>query len=255
MTETHPPETAILEGHIAIRAALEAGSRPIERILIDRTRRDRKGELARTAQLAEAAGVPVARVTPDEVDAQASGKTHGGIIAHCGPRHFVPLEALLPADHAPFVVMLDGVEDPFNFGQAIRAVYAAGADGLVMRPRNWMSAAGIVARASAGASERIPTAVADTAEAAAGFFRQRGLIIATTARKRTTPLYNADLTAPLFLLIGGEKRGITRSFLDAADLVIAIPYGRRFGESLGTTAAAAVLAFEVMRQRQASHST
>jgi 23S rRNA (guanosine2251-2'-O)-methyltransferase len=63
------------------------------------------------------------------------------------------------------------------------------------------------------------------------------------------PIDRADLTQPLFLLIGGEKRGITRSFLRQADLRLEIPYGRAFRQSLGVTAAAAILGYEVMRQR------
>lgn len=251
---TTQPETASLEGHIAIRAALESGSRPLHRVLIDQSKRDRGGQLARIARLARAAGVPVERVSADEITAQANGKTHGGALALCGARRFVTLEALLEdagaTGRAPFVAMIDGVEDPFNFGQAVRALYAAGADGLVVRPRNWMSAASIVARSSAGASERIPTAVAETAEDAAAFMRARGLTVATTAKKRAVSLYDADLSVPLFILIGGEKRGVTRSFLEGADLIIEIPYGRAFPESLGTTAASAILAFEIMRQRR-----
>ncbi len=246
-------QQAILEGHITIQAALEANSRPIHTIYIDRASRDRHGDLARLARLAETVSVPVERVEATVIAAHASGQTHGGAIALCGPRRFVPLAQLLPAGgRAPFIAMIDGVEDPFNFGQAIRALYAAGVDGLVVRPRNWMSAAGIVGRASAGASERLPTAVAAQAEEAARFFRAHGLQIVTTAHlPRAVPLYDADLTGPLFLLIGGEKRGITRSFLERADLVLQIPYGRRFAGSLGTTAATAVLAFEIMRQRRA----
>lgn len=251
---TPQPETASLEGHIAIRAALESGSRPLHRVLIDQSKRDRGGHLARITRLARAADVPVERVSADTITEQASGKTHGGVLALCGPRRFVPLAALLEGttgdQHSPFVAMIDGVEDPFNFGQAVRALYAAGADGLIVRPRNWMSAASIVARSSAGASERIPTAIADTAEDAAAFMRARGLTVATTAKKRAVNLYAADLTVPLFILIGGEKRGVTRSFLEGADLIIEIPYGRAFPESLGTTAASAILAFEIMRQRQ-----
>lgn len=64
-------------------------------------------------------------------------------------------------------------------------------------------------------------------------------------------IYEADLSGPLFLVIGGERRGITRSFLDQADLLLEIPYAQPFDQSLGTTAATAVLAFEVMRQRAA----
>jgi 23S rRNA (guanosine2251-2'-O)-methyltransferase len=240
-------DQAILEGFVSVQAALRSGSRDIQAIYLRRDKWDQ--DAAWLEQHAAAAGVPVERVTGDVIDSYAGGTTHGGVLALVGPRRFVGLDQIGAGRPAPFVAMLDGVEDPFNFGQALRALYAAGADGLVLRPRNWMSAAGVVARASAGASEWLPTAVAETAQDAADFFRARGLRIACAARDRAIPLYEADLTAPLFLVIGGEKRGITRSFLEQADLRLAIPYAADFDQSLGTAAATAVLAFEVMRQR------
>ncbi|MDZ4767050.1 MAG: RNA methyltransferase [Chloroflexota bacterium] len=242
------PEASLLEGLIAVAAALDAASRPIQRLIIDRDRRDY--ETIKLVRAANAQTIPVERASAADIDARAAGKTHGGVIALVGERRFVSLDALLPDGRAAFVVMLDGVEDPYNFGQAVRAFYAAGADGLVVRPRNWMSAAGVVARASAGASERISTAVAETVQDAADFFRARGLRIAVAAKERAVSIYDADLSAPLFLVIGGEKRGVTRSFADEADMRLRIPYGRAFPHSLGTTPAAAALAFEIMRQRQ-----
>ncbi|MCS7071637.1 MAG: RNA methyltransferase, partial [Anaerolinea sp.] len=161
----------------------------------------------------------------------------------------VSLDELIARSAVPWVVMLDGVEDPFNFGQAIRALYAAGADGLVVRPRSWLSAAGVVARASAGASEWMPTAIVETAQQAADWFRRRGMPTAVTDHRRAVSIYEVDLSGPLFLVIGGEKRGVTRSFADAADMRLRIPYGRSFGQALDTTSAAAALAFEIMRQR------
>ena len=131
----------------------------------------------------------------------------------------------------------------------MRSLYACGVDGLVLRPRNWLSTAATVARSSAGASELIPTAIAESAEEAATFFQSKGLTIACAAEEESVPINRADLTQPLFLLIGGEKRGITRSFLRQADLRLEIPYGREFRQSLGVTAAAAILGYEVMRQR------
>lgn len=240
-------EQAILEGIISIEAALRADSRPVHRLLVRRDDRDR--DLERLARLAEGRGVPVERAAADEIDARAAGKSHGGVIALVGERRFAPLEDLIAGKDRPLVVMLDGVEDPFNFGQAVRAFYAAGADGLVVRPRNWMSAAGVVARSSAGASEWMPTAVAETTQAAADFLRGRGLKVAVADKARAVSIYEADLRGGLFVVIGGEKRGITRSFADAADLRLSIPYGRRFEQSLGTTAASAVIAFELLRQR------
>lgn len=245
-----------LEGILSIRAALEADSRPIHAVYISRRQRDH--DILKFEKWVRHLGVPVERVPDEVIVGYAGGTTHGGIVARVGERRMVGLETLLTplpqgegtgVRASPFIVMLDGVEDPYNFGQAVRAFYAAGADGLVVRPRNWMSAAAVVARSSAGASERISTAVAETAQEAADFFRARGLTIAVADKERAVSLYEADLTVPLFLLIGGEKRGVTRSFADAADLRLRIPYGRAFQPALGTTPAAAAIAFEIMRQR------
>lgn len=250
-TMNEQPAPAVLEGVISIEAAIRANSRPIHKLLI---RADISAAVAReVTQLAadaESRRIPIERVSDDVIDSYAQGRTHGGVIALAGERQFLTLEALIEERSRPFVVMLDGVEDPFNFGQAVRAFYAAGADGLVLRPRNWMSAAGVVGRSSAGASELIPTAIAETTQEAADFFRAAGLRVAVaSASGRATSIFDTDLSGAIFMVIGGEKRGVTRSFEDNADLRLSIPYARRYSQSLGTTAAAAVIAFEVMRQR------
>ncbi len=238
-----------LEGVISIEAALRGKSREIETVYIQQGKWNRS--LAQlTKQLAQAL-VPVEKVTAAFIEARVDGKSHGGVIAQAGPRRFVALADLLVGTAVPFIVMLDGIEDPFNFGQAVRTLYAAGVNGIVVRPRNWLTAASVVARSSAGASELVPMAVAETAVAAAEFFRSEGLVVACTAVSNSQPIYQTNLAVPLFLLIGGEKRGVTRSFLDQADLKLQIPYGRHFNRSLGTAASAAVIGFEVMRQRQA----
>ena len=248
-----PEETAQLEGFISVLAALQGGHRQIHAIQLRIGKED--SQTRRLQLLAQKSGVSVQRVSADQIEQLAGGKTHGGVLAQVGPYQFAPMSTLAAAKPRPFLAMIDGVEDPFNFGSSVRSLYAAGADGLVLRPRNWLSAAGTVARASAGASELIPTALAETAADAAANFRASGLSIAcATDEPGSVSLYDADLTQPLFLLIGGEKRGITRSFLDGADLKLRIPYGRPLPHSLGTASAAAIIAFEVMRQRMSPPS-
>ena len=243
-----------LEGHLSIQAAIEAKSRDIHELVIAESKRYER-RLGALWRLAAAAGINVRRVSDTEIDRLADGGSHGGALARVGERRFRELEDLLPRDHAAFIVMLDGIEDPYNFAGAVRVVYAAGAHGIVLRPRNWLSASALVGRASAGAIERMPLAIAADAASAADIFRARGLQIAVAAKSnRARPLYESELTQPLFLLIGGERRGVTRSFVESADVRLAIPYGRDYAPSLGTVGAAAVIAFEVMRQRKISRA-
>lgn len=245
--------TATLEGFLSIFAAIEANSRPIHQLLIDEKKRFDK-RLAFLRHTAERADIPVDYVPQTVIEQHTDGNSHGGVVALCGMRHFVALDDLIQPDTTPFIAMLDGIEDPFNFGYAIRALYAAGVHGIVVRPRNWTSAASVVGRSSAGASERVPMAVADTALEAGTVYRQHGLLIATTAKvDDSLSIFDANLAQPLFILIGGERRGVTRSFVDMADMLLVIPYGRDFDQSLGTVSATSTIAFEILRQRDISH--
>lgn len=241
-----------LEGRVSAQAAIEAGWRDVHQILIDSQKRfDRR--LVPLLRQAEATNTPVAFVTSDAIQRRATGNSHGGVVAEVGERKFCALEDLLPAHRAAFIVMLDGIEDPYNFAGAVRCLYAAGVDGVVLRPRNWTTAVAIVGRASAGAIERMPLAITETAAQAADIFRACGLQIAVAAKsERSLPPDQADLSLPTFLLIGGERRGVTRSFARSADLRLEIPYAREFDQSLGTVAATAIIAFEVKRQRDAA---
>jgi 23S rRNA (guanosine2251-2'-O)-methyltransferase len=242
-------EQAVLEGVIAVRAALHGRSRELHRILIRADKDDRP--VTQLEERARAAGIVVERVPGDAIDSVASGTTHGGIVALAGARRFNALDELGAGEALPFLALLDGIEDPFNFGYALRSLYGAGAHGAVLGPRNWMSAAGTVGRASAGASELLPLAVAEPVEAVERCSARGLAIVCAAAERDARAIYDADLRGPLLLVIGGERRGISRSVLSHADVVVRIPYGRDFRGSLGTTSAAAVLAFEVLRQRKA----
>jgi len=245
--------TPTLEGFLSILAAIEGQSRPLHQVYIDEKKRFDK-RLAFLRHTAERADIPVEYVSKDKITEHTDGNSHGGVVALCGERQFISLADLIPDETASFIAMLDGIEDPFNFGYAIRALYAAGVDGIVVRPRNWTTASSVVARASAGASERIPMAIAETATDAGEFYRGQGCVIATTAKsEKSQSLFTADLTQPLFILIGGERRGITRSFVESADILLEIPYGRDFDQSLGTVSATSTIAFEIFRQRQPAH--
>lgn len=246
------PADGLLEGRLSVQAAIESGWRDVHQLLIDSQKRyDRR--LRPLLRQARAANIPVSFVAADAIQQRASGSTHGGVLADVGERRFCALADLLPAGRAAFIVMLDGIEDPYNFAGAVRCLYAAGVDGIVLRKRNWTSAGAIVGRASAGAIERVPLALADTAAQAADMYRAQELQIAVAAKSaRSRAPDQADLTQPTFLLIGGERRGVTRSFAQAADLTLEIAYGRAFDQSLGTVAATAIIAFEVKRQRDAA---
>ena len=233
-------DTIWLEGTISVEAALLGNCRQVMAVYVQKGNGRRwERRLAKLQRLTDQRNVPLQLVDEVFIADKVTGQSHGGVLALVGPRRFVSLATLVAGKERPFVVMLDGIEDPYNFGQALRALYAAGVDGVVVRPRNWFTAAGVVARASAGVSEQMSIAIAETAELAADTFRHLGLCIAATSNQRAVSLYEANLREPLFLLLGGEKRGVTRSFLAQADLILQIPYQQpNFQQSLGVVASA-----------------
>jgi 23S rRNA (guanosine2251-2'-O)-methyltransferase len=237
-----------VEGHVSVEAALEAGVRPIHRVWAVRPG-DRR--LGRLRALARERGVTIEPVAPEIIDDLASGRTHGGVIGLVGSRRERSVPKLIgEVGEGSLLVMLDGIEDPFNYGQAVRALYAAGVDGLLTR-RSWETALTTVTRASAGATELIPTASTPDAETAAHAARAAGMRVACAVSDRQAiELHDADLTGGVFLLIGGERRGVTRSFIDQADLRLRIDYGREGAPDLGAATAAAIIGFEALRQRR-----
>lgn len=238
----------VVEGHVSIEATLEGGERPVHRIWATRPG-DRR--LGRLRALARERAVVIEPVTAESIKELASGRTHGGVVALVGARRERSVGTLLAeVGERSLVVMLDGIEDPFNFGQAVRALYAAGVDGLVVR-RSWETAVGTVTRASAGASELLPTARTDSVEEAALACKRLGMRIAcAVAADDAVELGQSDLSGGLFMLIGGERRGVTRSFVEQADLRVRIGYGRERAPELGAAISAAIIGFEALRQRR-----
>lgn len=242
------PETQTLEGWVSVLAALEAGRRPITAVYLQAGKDIPQAGRIRAA--AQKLGLAAQSLPAAELDALAQGKSHGGVLAQAGERQFQTLEELIAGKAQGFFAMLYGVEDPYNYGQAIRALYAAGADGLVVPERNWDTALNVVARASAGASERMATARVAKPEEGIAFFKAHGYRVAATAKeKNSVSIYATDLHGPLFLLIGGERRGLTAAAFAQCDVLLSIPYARDFKAELDVTSSTAALAFEVMRQR------
>ena len=242
----------ILEGMTSISALLNSNGvndRKIEKVLIDRTKRKSKSaQIGFLTAKSHELGFPVEFVDSAEIDVLAVGNTHGGILALCTPRTIPTLRA---EDIHPnqFYVYLEGIEDPYNFGYAIRSLYAAGVSGVILPPRNWMSAGGVVARASAGASECLPIFQAD-GEDAVKLFKEAKYTVLCAGIRDSVSVFEKHFPYPVLLVVGGEKRGISRALLDAADHIVRIDYGRDFSGSLSAASAATVMAFEIFRQNR-----
>lgn len=246
--------STVFEGMTSIRAVIKAideeiSDRRISEVLYDAERRQAKEkEISYLEAVSERYGFNVLPSSRDELDEVTVGSSHGGIIARCTDRT-VPMLKENDIVENGFYVMIEGIEDPYNFGYAIRSIYAAGCTGIILTPRNWMSAAGVVCRSSAGASEMIPLFTA-TPDEAIDLFKNRNYRVAAAGIRDSVSAYDADLKFPIFLIVGGEKRGISRSTLDRCATVVRLDYGRPFNASLSAASAASILSYEILRQNK-----
>ena len=241
----------ILEGMSSISALIKGmenngNNRKIEKILFDSSKiKSKHRELTFLRAKSRDMGFEIELVATETIDEYTLGNTHGGIIAICSSRTLPALSADDIFEKGVYFI-LEGVEDPYNFGYAVRSLYAAGVDGVILGERNWMGAAGIVARSSAGASELMNMYVSDPASAI-DIFKNKGYTVICAGIRDSESIFETDLSKPLLVILGGEKRGISRNILDMADKTVRIDYGEAFGGSLSTSAAAAVFAFEIFR--------
>ncbi len=182
----------------------------------------------------------------DEISNFAEGRTHGGILAEVTRADYKDISPNdIPA--TGFAAIIEGVEDPYSLGYSLRALYACGCDSVIL-PRHLPAGSdSTLCKASAGASELLNIFLGDTAEIAS-LYRASGYRIACAAIPDSSSCQVADMSLPLLLVIGGEKRGISSKLLSMRDLNVRIPYGREFMGSLSTASAVSILAYEVLRQ-------
>ncbi|HAE16256.1 MAG TPA: RNA methyltransferase [Erysipelotrichaceae bacterium] len=235
-----------LEGRISVKAAMLAGNRTVSRIYVRDDLNDR--DTSFILHRAEERGIPIERMSEAQINEMAQGKTHGGILADAGERTFQELSACLEND-CPFVVMLEGVEDPFNLGYVIRSLYSAGCTGLILRNRDWSWSENTIVRSSAGAYEYMNVILSDDMAETVRILKQHGLYAYAAMRRDAISYFEAQFDRPILLCIGGEMRGLSSAVLKECDQNIYIPYANDFRAALNAAGASAALGFEVMRQR------
>ena len=247
--------SSVFEGMVSIRALLDAqrdgiSDRRIQEILYTVKHAEKHPkEIAFLRHEAERQGFLLTQADEELLASKTVGSTHGGIIATATDRTVPPLTANSMLDENGFYVMIEGIEDPYNFGYALRSLYALGISGIVLPERNWLSAAGVVARASAGASERFSYFTA-TADEAVRIFKNRGYQIVCADIDTEDALESTPLLYPILLVVGGEKRGISRAVLNEADKIVKISYGRDFDAALSAASATTILAYEIAKQNR-----
>jgi 23S rRNA (guanosine2251-2'-O)-methyltransferase len=233
-------------GRHEVELALGAGLRKIHEVLVVEGRDEAVSEAV--IRKARERGAPVRRLARTELE-KITGPGHNGVAARVGPRSTIALAELLAAGTpgSRLVVLLDGVEDPRNFGAILRSAEAFGADGVVVTKDRSAPLSGAASKASAGLLETARIAEVPNLRAALDRLREAGFWLYGAAGEGR-PCFDVKLTGDVALVLGGEGEGLRRLTRETVDELVSIPISPTV-ESLNVSVAAAILLFETRRQQ------
>jgi 23S rRNA (guanosine2251-2'-O)-methyltransferase len=231
----------------AVYEALASQRFPIERIHI--ARQTHSPKLKEILELARQRGVPVRKEERTILDRLAEGAVHQGIIAISGALAYAEFDVLFKSDK-PLVVVLDGVEDPHNLGAVMRTAEACGASGIIVPERHSAPLTATVVKASAGATAYVPIVRVKNLVNAIDELKERGLWVIGVDPAGTQNWTAYDYKSSVALVLGGEHRGLRRLVREHCDVLVRLPMLGKIA-SLNISVAAAVVLYEVVRQRHA----
>jgi len=238
--------------------ALQARPREVVRVLLERGRDGRRSHAGERAfEAATAAGVHVEDAPHGELSRRSQGGVHQGVGAEVAEFHYAELSDLLEAarskGEAPFLLLLDGITDPQNLGALARSAHALGAHGLVV-PKDRAAGIGPAAfKAAAGALEHCSVARVTNLSRALDDLKKERVWSVALAADGDADLSSIDLTSGIALVLGSEGKGVRPLVRKTCDHVARIPMSGRVG-SLNVSAAGAIAAYEVARQRGSRRS-
>lgn len=237
-------------GRRPVAEALAAG-RTAERLLLASNARP-SHELKELLAAARRAGLPVERLEPDRLARLAGFDGHQGVLLEVGERRWSDLQEILAraaaGDHDPFVLVLEHLQDPVNFGTLLRSAEAAGVDGVVFPERGAAPLSASAVKASAGASEHLLLARVPTIGEAIHELKAAGLRLVAADQDASAFAWDVDLAGPTAVVVGAEGSGLSGATRRRCDLLVRFPMAGRVA-SLNAATAGALLLFEVVRQR------
>jgi len=243
--------TTIIYGRQPVLAALRRADAPLEEILLAEGSAPRF--VSELRELARAAGVRVKLAPRATLDRLCRTANHQGVMARRAMFAYMELEKLLEgltrSTEPALLVAADSLTDPMNLGNLCRSALAAGAQGLIIPKDRACGVTPAVIKAAAGALEVLPVCRVTNLAETLKRLKEAGLWIIGADAAAPQSLYEADLTMPLALVIGGEDTGIRPRVRRQCDLLLAIPLASTVVSSLNAAAAGAVALFEIRRQR------
>ena len=235
----------------AVEALLKHNHDSIIHLYVLQGRNDERIEtvLTRATRLT----IPVTALSRAELDQKVEG-VHQGVLAECKPLQLERSEGFLKQllaglEHAPFLLVLDGVTDPHNLGACIRSAEAAGVDAVIVPKDKSALMTPVVRKVACGAAESLPFIAVTNLVRTLKFLQESGIWVLGAAGEATQSIYKSDLRGPLALVMGSEGAGMRRLTREQCDVLFAIPMAGEIS-SLNVSVSAGVCLFEAVRQRR-----
>lgn len=242
-------EELTIEGRNAVLEAIRSGKN-IDKIFVAKDAKDQT--MQQLLREAKEKKISVSFVNKDKLDEMSSTGKHQGVLAQSTAYTYVEVQDIMDAakerGEAPFVILLDGIEDPHNLGAIMRTAYLAGAHGVIIPKNRAVGLTATVARTSAGAINYLPVARVTNLKSTMESLKKQGMWFVCADMGGTT-LYDLNLTGSIGLVIGSEGDGVSRLVREHCDMIASIPMAGKL-DSLNASVAAGVLAYEIVRQRR-----
>ena len=240
--------STVIEGRNAVREAFTSG-RDVEKLFVQDGLSD--GPVKSIVREAKKHDTIIKFVKKDRLDQLSQTGAHQGVIAYVAAYNYGTMEDIFALSEkkgeAPFILLLDGIEDPHNLGAIIRTANLAGAHGVIVPKNRAVGLTATVAKTSAGALNYTPVVKVTNLVRTMEELKKRGMWF-VCADMDGEVMYKLSLTGPMGLVIGNEGSGVSRLVKEACDMTAAIPMKGDI-DSLNASVAAGVLAFEIVRQR------
>lgn len=238
-----------VEGRNAVIELLESGN-DINKILV--AKGEKHGSIHKIIALAKERKVILVEKDKRQLNQMAQTPNHQGVIAMVPPFAYSDIQDILELakerKEEPFVLLLDGIEDPHNLGSIIRTAETAGVHGIILPKRRAASVNSTVSKVSAGAVEHMKIARVNNIKDTMNALKKEGIWICGTDMDTNKYYYNQDLTGPLAIIIGSEGHGMTRLVKENCDFLIKIPMTGKI-TSLNASVSAGIVIYEAQKQR------
>jgi len=241
-----------LFGIHAVSAMLEKDAARVRLLWIAREAQKNQ-RLKRLQSLADRASVKIQGATNAELDAMVGGARHQGVVAECdavasAQRSLDLPELLASLDEPPFLLILDGVQDPHNLGACLRTADAAGVQAVIVPKDRAVGITPVVSKVACGAAEHVPLIQVTNLARTLRQLKGEGVWLLGADERGEVPLFKADLKGALALVMGAEGQGLRRLTREQCDLLISVPMAGSVA-SLNVSVASGVCLFEAVRQR------